>query len=509
MIIVFNFALRLLSIVFVMAKFIQWLWITMSVNLSSQDMLLQCEKSYGGGYNVLEHNDIRKSSKALGLRRIVVLLAVLSAWALPASSVSYSSSDPTSSSVRRSIVSSPDSSFVEDKHDTASFAVFYRSAVSDIEPGYKDNSATLKAATKGLRSIVYNGNLRIYKVYIIGAASPEGSKELNARLSRDRAEGVKTFLKDIEPRLTDSDFVVLSRGEDWEGAAKIAEAFDSESGEGMISGIFKDSRNAESKKMTMKRLKGGKVWRKLITDYYPSLRRTDIHVLYSTVKPIEPIDYQSPDIKLEIPYSMKLASKTVLPEIEFPEPEPPQEKFYSVAVKTNVLYDVVTALNAEVEIPIGKKFSLMFEDVFPWWHWGPNGNKYCFQIWSMGVEPRWWFARDDRRDYLTGHFAGVYGMSGKYDLQWDTKLCYQGEFWSAGLTYGYALPVCDWMNMEFSVSAGYLRTDYRHYQPGTDYEHLFRDKYNVGTTTWFGPTKLKVSLVIPIGKDSHKQRRAD
>ena len=464
---------------------------------------------WGGGYNVLEKNNIRSYSRRFGLRSLVILLAVLAVWAVPVSAAPYSSNDPTSSSVRRTILSSSDSSIVEDKHDTASFAVFYRSAVSDIEPGYKDNASTLKAATKGLRSIVYNGNLRIYKVYIIGAASPEGSKELNARLSRDRAEGVKTFLKDIEPRLTDSDFVVVSRGEDWEGAAKIAEMFDSQSGDGMISGIFKDSRNAESKKMTMKRLNGGKVWRKLITDYYPSLRRTDIHVLYSTVKPIEPIDYQSPDIKLEVPYSMELAPKTVLPEIEFPEPEPPQEKFYSVALKTNALYDVVTALNAEIEIPIGKKFSLMFEDVFPWWNWGPNGNKYCFQIWSMGVELRWWFSRDDRRDYLTGHFVGAYGMSGKYDLQWNTKLCYQGEFWSAGLTYGYALPVCDWMNMEFSVSAGYLRTDYRHYQPDPGYEHLFRDKYNVGTTTWLGPTKLKVSLVIPIGKDSHKQRRAE
>ncbi len=56
------------------------------------------------------------------------------------------------------------------------------------------------------------------------------------------------------------------------------------------------------------------------------------------------------------------------------------------------------------------------------------GQGILFQIWSMGMKPRWWLRRDDRRDYLTGHFAGVYGMSGKYDLQWDTKLCYQGEF---------------------------------------------------------------------------------
>lgn len=285
---------------------------------------------------------------------------------------------------------------------------------------------------------------------------------------------------------------------------KIAEFLDRESGSDVIAGIFKDSGNPETKKLMMKRLQGGNVWRRLISDYYPSLRRTDIHVLYSTVRPIGPVECELPEVTLEMPYSVNIAPPTVLPEVESPEPEPPKERFYTVAAKTNLLYDAVTALNAEVEFPVGKNFSVMVEDVFPWWNWGPNGKKYCFQIWSMGIEPRWWFARDDRRDYLTGHFAGVYGMSGKYDLQWDTKLCYQGEFWSAGLTYGYALPVSRWMNMEFSVSAGFLRTDYRHYQPDPGYEHLFRDKYNVGTVSWFGPTKLKVSLVIPIGKDSHK-----
>ena len=99
----------------------------------------------------------------------------------------------------RTVVLSKSSSVQEDRHDTTSFSVYYRSAVSKIERGFRNNSATLKAATEGLRSIVYNGNLRIYKVYIIGAASPEGRPELNARLARDRAEGVKAFLKSVEP----------------------------------------------------------------------------------------------------------------------------------------------------------------------------------------------------------------------------------------------------------------------------------------------------------------------
>lgn len=409
--------------------------------------------------------------------------------------------EPSSSSVQVVVVSE-DSLSRNEVHDTASFSIHYRVAVTKIERGFGGNAKALDAASEGLRNIVYDRNLRIYKVYIIGAASPEGPKGLNARLAIGRAESVKAFLKGIEPRLTDSDFVVLSRGEDWEGATKIAESYDTLAGNTAVSGIFKGDQDTEAKKLMMKRLDGGKAWHRLITDYYPSLRRSDIHVLYSTVRPIEPV--ACAPYTIPVPYSDAIAPLSRFTESAEPVEEVEARKYYSVALKTNLLYDLVTAVNFEVEFPLGKNFSVMFEDVCPWWKWGPNDKKYCFQVWSMGVEPRWWFKRDDRRDYLTGHFAGAYGMSGKYDLQWDTKLCYQGEFWSAGLTYGYAMPVCKWMNMEFSVSAGYLRTDYRHYQPDQDYEHLYRDKFKVGTTTWFGPTKLKVSLVIPIGKDSHK-----
>ena len=169
-----------------------------------------------------------------------------------------------------------------------------------------------------------------------------------------------------------------------------------------------------------------------------------------------------------------------------------------VALKTNLLYDAVTALNVELEVPIGKRFSVMVEDVFPWWSFGPNGNKYCLQLWSMGIEPRWWFYRKGMNDKLQGHFVAPYVMSGKYDLQWDTSICYRGYGWSAGLTYGYSMPLCKWLNMEFSMSIGYLNASFQHYQPSPDYEHLYKDPAKAGRMTYVGPTKVKVSLVVPI-----------
>lgn len=430
----------------------------------------------------------------------VVILSILS-FSVPADAGNVSSVvGPVTQSLDVAVLSSSSLSVAE-RRDTTSFSVFYRVAVSEIERGYHGNAASLDSAAATLRKIVYSRDLRIHMVVIIGAASPEGPENFNSRLARDRAGSVKAFLRAIEPRLEDPDFILVSRGEDWEGAARMAESYGTLPGDGSVSGIFSGKMSSGEKKQKMKSLDGGKVWREMISTYYPALRRSDIYVLYGTVNPIASV--KCPVAPIATPYSQELATRSRDTEEAAPVEAPVETRVYSVAVKTNLLYDLGTAVNFELEFPLGNNFSVMFEDVCPWWKWGPNGKKYCFQVWSMGVEPRWWFRRDDRRDYLSGHFAGAYGMSGKYDLQWDTKLCYQGEFWSAGLTYGYAMPVCKWMNMEFSASLGYLRTDYRHYQPDSGYDHLYRDKYKAGTASWFGPTKLKVSLVIPVGKVSH------
>ena len=98
---------------------------------------------------------------------------------------------------------------------------------------------------------------------------------------------------------------------------------------------------------------------------------------------------------------------------------------------------------------------------------------------------------------LKGHFVGAYGMSGKFDFQWDTDLCTQGEFWSAGLTYGYSRRISRLFNLELSASFGYLSTAYHRYYPSDDYDVLYVDDRK-GRVGYWGPTKLKVSLVMPL-----------
>ena len=167
-----------------------------------------------------------------------------------------------------------------------------------------------------------------------------------------------------------------------------------------------------------------------------------------------------------------------------------------LALKTNLLYDVLSLTNFSIELPIYKdKVSILYYHQFPWWTWGQADNEYCIRYLSIGAEARWWFKAKDR---LQGHFLGAYAESGKYDFEFQRRICYQGEFYSTGLTYGYAMPVGKHINLEFSLSAGYASLAYRGYSPSEDYEILWRDPNKVGRVQYFGPTKAQVSLVIPI-----------
>lgn len=175
-----------------------------------------------------------------------------------------------------------------------------------------------------------------------------------------------------------------------------------------------------------------------------------------------------------------------------------------LAVKTNLLFDVATAMNVEVEIPIGRRWSIAGEYIFPWWLW--EGRQYCLQTLSGNLEGRYWFGDREERPQLTGWFAGLYAGAGYYDFELGDH-GYQGEFYiAAGLGGGYAHTInrSGTFRMEYSVGVGYLNTKYRRYTPSQDADerwHLIRR--SSGNITWVGPTRARVSLVWMINGRSH------
>ena len=165
-----------------------------------------------------------------------------------------------------------------------------------------------------------------------------------------------------------------------------------------------------------------------------------------------------------------------------------------LALKTNLLFDAALMPNVEIEVPVGKRWSVNGEYAFPWWQF--DRGKYCMQVLMGGLEGRYWLgsrkSREDR-EVLTGHFLGLYAGGGKYDLQWGEKGD-QGEFFiAAGVSYGWATRIARHLHLEFNIGIGLLRTDYRHYHARDNYQTLLWQEN--GKYTWFGPTKAKISLV--------------
>lgn len=175
------------------------------------------------------------------------------------------------------------------------------------------------------------------------------------------------------------------------------------------------------------------------------------------------------------------------------------------AVKTNLLFDAVSALNVEFEIPIGQRWSVAVEGIFPWWLW--TKKQYCLEITSGNLEVRYWMGNRQKRDQMTGWFGGLYAGAGLYDIEWGNR-GYQGEFLiSTGLSAGYAHKIGKNWRMEYSLGVGYMKHKYREYVPkfGEDDDwHLIRQ--GSGNFTWIGPTRAKVSLVWMLNHGYQKSK---
>ena len=384
--------------------------------------------------------------------------------------------------------------------------VIYRLNSATIDPAYMDNGATLEQIRIALGKVDSD---RIESILISSASSPEGPLAVNHSLALRRGKALFELVAKEFPQLAGK-ITVTSTPESWD-VLREAVVSDGQIGSEVREAILKVIDADVAEDVREARLKALPSYGYLYREHFPKIRYASLNVKYAE----EPQPEAEPEPTIEPETEPEPVQEVVpLPEPE-PEPKPeptpeltlpkPEREWKTIiALKTNLLYDAVSALNFEVEVPFAGRWSLMAEDVFPWWE---TGNKYCFQMWEMGLEGRYWLRPWDTQgtEKLRGWFGGVYLMSSKYDFQYKEKLNYQGEYWSAGVSLGYSKPVAKWANLEFSLGLGYLHSGYRHYLPADDYSMLLRDRSKDGKLSYFGPTKAKVSLVVPINVPRKKE----
>ena len=164
-----------------------------------------------------------------------------------------------------------------------------------------------------------------------------------------------------------------------------------------------------------------------------------------------------------------------------------------IALRTNVLLDLVGGANIGVEAPIGKHFSVAADFVHAYTRFD---NRYALQTIQGSVEGRYWFKH--KSNVLTGWNAGVYGTyCSRFDIQWGNG--YQGDgYWSAGISVGYAWRLSDNFNLDLSATCGMVwLPEIRYYDKPQDGHLIWTEtRYNA---TRFLPTMVRANFVWLIG----------
>lgn len=364
------------------------------------------------------------------------------------------------------------------------FAIHYRFDRIDVDSSYMDNAATIDTIRFCLTHSVHIDSITVY-----AWASPEGGYPHNVWLSEKRAAAAKELLLELAAdttRLNEGKIKISPLAENWPGLIELVERdYRLPNRDKLLRILHAEGIGEETRKWRIKNLDGGYTWNYLKRHYMKQLRSATWVCVWTSVGAIMPLGQVTDTL---LPPEARLGRKVEA--VRKPSSE------FTFAAKTNLLGDVVTAVNLGLEVPIGNDFSVNAHFMFPWWTAGPYGNKYALQILNAEGEFRWWFAPGEER--LEGHYLALQGSGGKFDLQWGRDIgCYQCYNWGVGLSYGYAMSLGEHWNLEFALTLGYLAIDYQHYVPSPDWSVLLRDNAKAGVLHYFGPTGLKISLVYP------------
>lgn len=408
----------------------------------------------------------------------------------------------------------------------------YANGSSVVREDFEGNSFALSTLRDFLHAALDDTLVVVRSIRLDGYCSPDGSAALNDRLARARAQRLSVYLRAHISSYSSYPVEIDSHGADWEGLRCLIQS-SSYSWKDEALRVIDSSDSPERKKLQLTRLGNGSA-HEILYDMYPSLRRVEVRVTYDMQLTREKLkSYVRP---VEVPFTPEDLDEGIA--VALPPPEaPPMEPVYPAlarqevpavnenrpdrekndiklkpfltkeplfAIKTNLLFDAALAPNVELEVPLGKRWSVMGEYTFPWWL--DRDDDWCYQMLQVGLEGRYWLGNREhlkngrKRNILTGWFVGAYVGGGYYDFQPSRSYGYQGEFYiAAGVSGGYALRLNRSFNMEFSLGVGGLTTHYRKYEVarGSQGNELIRQ--HDGQLLWIGPTKAKVSLVWLLG----------
>lgn len=385
------------------------------------------------------------------------------------------------------------------------------------------NDSLLQLLEKEIIPRINKDSLRLRRLIVRGAASPEGAVPNNRMLSRRRTETLTSFLRaHLSVPVEEQSFTTEVVSEDYRLLLVMMQRAN-DPALGIVRSLC-DRHLPRYEYTILKRklqqLQGGILWRHLFKEYFPELRAARVVLVFD--KPEEPALPETPEIP-ENPENPEVDVNINVDVKPAPIKVPRREV---LAIKTNMLlygvympsgYDKWCPIpNVAVEVfPLHGHFTYGASIDFPWWrnYWG---HKY-FEVRNYQLEARYYFRSGDVRlrepgegIAFRGWYLQGYAHAAMFCICFDKDRGWKGEALGAGLGAGYVLPLgkkSHW-RLEFSVQAGFMYGGYDPFQfenpVNPNYQdHLYYYKWTGKPAdfkrrqyrfSWLGPTRVGITL---------------
>lgn len=380
-------------------------------------------------------------------------------------------------------------------------SIGFRVGKSVLDTAYVDNAGRLQELVSFLEDLQSDTMRELVKVEFWGSASPEGSWFINRRLSNERRSVLEDY---VRRNISLPDSIVASYGEvtAWEQLARLVEQSDMPHKEEAVDVLRNvplatyDARGVliDSRKKHLMELQYGRTWHYMADHFFPQIRHARV-VLMTVLKNL---DVPEPVMCME-----KVAAAPMVKVQEAVDAQAGPKKPFYMALKTNMLYDVLAVPNIGAEFYLGSNWSASANWMYAWWS-SDKKHRY-WRVYGGEVAVRKWFGRKAAEKPLTGHHLGVYGQLFTYDFEWNGtgymggqpgQMLWNSPNYAVGIEYGYSLPIGRRLNIDFTVGVGYWGGKYYTYRP-LDGHYVWEVTRN---RHWFGPTKAEISLVWLIGR---------
>ena len=377
------------------------------------------------------------------------------------------------------------------------------------------NDSLLRLLESEIIPRINKDSLRLRRLIVRGASSPEGPVPNNRMLGRRRSETLTSFLRArLSVPVDEQNFSSEVVTEDYRLLLVMMER----AGDPAV-GIVRSlcDRHLPRYEYTilknkLKQLQGGILWRHLLKDYFPELRAARVVLVFD--KPAEPTIPEKPEVPVDVDVPVSLNVPVKVPRREV------------LSIKTNMLlygfylpggYNRWCPIpNIAVEYyPMRGHFTYGGSIDFPWWQ---SYNKFkFFEVRNYQLDARYYFRSGDIDRRIPGDGAAFRGWylqgyinAGLFNICFDKDTGYEGEYLGAGVGAGYVLPLTrrgHW-KLEFSLQVGFVYGIYDPYQfenlVNPDYHdkrYYYRWSGNADDFvarqyrfSWIGPTRVGITL---------------